>query len=211
MELILIRHGESTANASHLTAGHLDVSLSDSGRQQVRNLAGYLPGMLDSRKVIKLLSSPLSRARETAALLDLDVPVEIDERWIEMDYGDFDGMPIDSIPRSFWENWTSDVKFTPPNGESVASVGLRVREACSELASSRYSDDEVVIAVSHVSPIKAAISWALGVDDSATWHMYLDTASLSSITIIKGQPIMNRFNLSFSVATRPVGGVLSAQ
>ena len=199
MELILIRHGESTANASHLTAGRLDVSLSDNGRDQVHYLAGYLPGMLHSRKVVKLISSPLLRARETAALLDLGIPVDIDERWVEMDYGDFDGRPIDSISRSFWESWMSDIKFTPPNGESVASVGLRVREACNEVASSGYGDNEVVIAVSHVSPIKAAISWALGVDDSATWHMHLDTAALSSITVIEGKPIMNRFNVNLSL------------
>ncbi len=197
MELILIRHGESTANASHLTAGHLDVSLSDNGRRQARNLAGYLPEMLQNRKVVRLFSSPLSRARETAMLMGLEAPVEIEERLIEMDYGDFDGKPIDSISRSFWEDWMSDINFTPPNGESVASVGLRVRAVCNDIAKSGYGNDEVVIAVSHVSPIKAAISWALGVDDSATWRMHLDTASLSSITIIEGQPIMNRFNVNF--------------
>ncbi len=196
MELILIRHGESTANVAHLTAGRLDVSLSDNGRNQVHHLANYLPGMLHSRKVVKLVSSPLLRARETAILLDLGIPVEIDERWVEMDYGDFDGKPIDSIPRSFWESWMSDIKFTPPNGESVASVGVRVREACNEVASASYGDNEVVIAVSHVSPIKAAISWALGVDDSASWHMHLDTAALSSITVIEGKPLMNRFNVN---------------
>ena len=52
----------------------------------------------------------------------------------------------------------------------------RVVDFCTE-----HLGDDLVVAVSHVSPIKAAVCWALGVDERATWRMFLDLASVSRI------------------------------
>ena len=41
--------------------------------------------------------------------------------------------------------------------------------------------DDLVVAVSHVSPIKAAVAWALGVDERATLRMQLGLASITRI------------------------------
>ena len=59
---------------------------------------------------------PLRRARETAEAFGL--PLEIDERWIELDYGEFDGMPVESVGAEVWKQWRSDLRFAPPGGES---------------------------------------------------------------------------------------------
>ena len=64
---------------------------------------------------------------------------------------------------TLWSRWRADPTFAPPGGESLAAVGERVRDACADLADAADGGDVVVI--SHVSPIKAAIAWALGVDD----------------------------------------------
>jgi broad specificity phosphatase PhoE len=53
-----------------------------------------------------------------------------------------------------------------------------------------------VVAVSHVSPIKAAVTWALGIGDAATWRMHLNVASISRVDrrATGGPPVLAGFN-----------------
>src|SRR5207302_5960129 len=104
-------------------------------------------------------SSPLLRARETADAIG--GTVEVDDRWIELDYGIWDGRPLAEVPAELWVRWRADPDFAPEGGESLAALGRRVADACQALAEEAADDDVVV--VSHVSPIKAAVAWALGV------------------------------------------------
>ena len=109
---------------------------------------------------------PADPHAETAAALGSEY--EIDDRWIELDYGDLDQMPLRDVPPAVWAQWRADPTFVPAGGESLAALGVRVREACSELL------DEIreanVAVVTHVSPIKAAIAWALGAGDDLAWR-----------------------------------------
>ena len=86
MALIVVRHGRTEANASGLLLGHADPPLDDRGRTQALALATALP------PPARVVSSPLRRARQTAGAFGTSV--EIDERWIELDYGTFDGQPV---------------------------------------------------------------------------------------------------------------------
>ena len=111
-------------------------------------------------------TSPLRRARDTAELLALGPPVAVDERWVEVDYGEFECRPLHGIPAEVWQRWRNDRDFRPEGGETLAEVDLRVAAACEELfaldgAGARNPDGDVVV-VSHVTPIKAAVAWALG-------------------------------------------------
>ena len=81
----------------------------------------------------RVISSPLSRARDTAEALGTGLPVEIDDRWVEVDYGEFDGQPLGSVPAEVWTRWRSDPDYRPPGGETLAEAGARVRGACEEL------------------------------------------------------------------------------
>ncbi len=188
--LLLVRHGESTGNASGLLLGRLDAPLTPRGTDQARSLRRSVAG------AERLIASPLSRARDTAAALDLDVPVEIDPRWIEMDYGEFDGMALRDVPSEAWSHWRSDPGFRPPGGEALADVGRRVRSACEELFSTEGGGarGRDVVVVSHVSPIKAATCWALGVGDEATWRLSLSTASVTRIGWGPGFPVLYGYN-----------------
>lgn len=189
--LVLVRHGESTGNAAHLLVGRHDLVLTDRGREQAAALSPVLSG------VTRLVSSPLSRARETAEALGLGVPVEVDERWIEMDYGALDATPVDSVPPQTWERWRADPSFRPEGGETLVEVGLRVRAACEELFSVEGSGargEGDVVVVSHVSPIKAAVCWALGLPDSGAWRLQLGTASATRIGWVADGPALLGFN-----------------
>jgi broad specificity phosphatase PhoE len=189
--LILIRHGESTGNADGLLLGRMDAPLTERGLEQARTLGPSVAG------ASRVICSPLARARATAEALDSDVPVEIDERWIEVDYGEFDGQPLGSVPAEVWTRWRSDPDYRPPGGETLAEAGTRVRAACEELfatdgAGARGSGPVVV--VSHVSPIKAATCWALGLGDHGAWRLYLATASVTRIGWGADGPVLNRYN-----------------
>ena len=199
--LILVRHGESTGNASGLLLGRIDAPLTERGLAQAQTLGGSLSG------ITRVISSPLERARDTAAALDLGLPIEIDERWVELDYGEFDGQPLGSVPSEVWRRWRSDPHYRPPGGETLAEAGVRVRSACEELfaggdgadartagksADARAGD---VVVVSHVSPIKAAVCWAMGLGDEGAWRLYLATASITRIAWGAGAiPVLQRFN-----------------
>ena len=194
--LILVRHGQTAANAHGLLLGRDNPSLNETGRRQACALAEVLP------HPARLVSSPLLRARQTAAVLASvhrgDQNVVIDPRWIEMDYGDLDGQPATALPEHAWRTWWQDPHFVPAGGESVAEVGARVRQACTELAEDAARAD--VIVVSHVSPIKAALAWALGVGDEVAWRMYLLDAAVCRIDTSGPFPRLLAFNEVHAVA-----------
>ena len=127
---------------------------------------------------MRIVASPLRRAQQTA--LAFGLPVETDDRWIELDYGEFDGARLRDVPADLWEAWRADAGYVPPGGESLTAVGRRVRAACADLVGAG-SPDRPVVVVSHVSPIKAAVAWALGVGDEVSWRMFLAPASITRI------------------------------
>jgi broad specificity phosphatase PhoE len=182
--LFLVRHGQTAANAAGLLLGRADPPLTDLGRRQAEALAVALP------RPYRLLSSPLRRARDTAAAFGVEV--EIDDRWIELDYGGLDGTPLASVTADMWRRWRADCGFAPAGGESIRELGERVRESCEELASEARDHDVVV--VSHVSPIKAAVAWALAVTDAVAWRMFVEDAAVARVAIGPYGPVLRSFN-----------------
>ena len=170
--LYLVRHGRTAHNAGRRLLGREDVPLDGLGVRQAEAL-GRLPYLRDARRVV---TSPLGRARDTAERIG--PPVSVDERWIEIDYGVFDGMRLEEAPE-LWKQWSADLSYVPKGGESIAAMAARVRKACDELWEEAAAHDVVV--VSHVSPIKAAVAWAIGAGDETSWRMFVDVASVTSI------------------------------
>lgn len=185
--LILLRHGRTAANAAGLLQGRIDHPLDDEGWRQARACADHLNRLYPGARVI---SSPLTRALQTAEALG--APVEIDERFIELDYGSFDGLAMGEVPVDTWSTWRADPSFRPPGGETLLELHRRVESALVELAETARDSDVVV--VSHVSPIKSAVTWALGVGPEATWRCSLDRASITRIAVSPRGPSLVGFN-----------------
>lgn len=182
--LILVRHGRTGANAAGLLQGRLDNALDDVGARQVEQVAAAI-GPVD-----QVICSSLLRSAQTAAMFD--APTTIDDRWIELDYGEFDGWPLEDVPREVWAAWRTDVTFAPPGGESMHTLDERVRGAANDaLELARVG---IVVVVSHVTPIKAAIAWALGGDVSMSWRCHLDQAAVSRIAAGPSGPVLRSFN-----------------
>ena len=187
--LIVVRHGRTEANASGLLLGRADPPLDATGRTQASAVAAALAPFPRGTRII---SSPLRRARETASLIARDGPVEIDDRWIELDYGEYESTPIVDVPEETWARWRSDPTFAPDGGESIRSLGARVASSCTELLSEL--EDRDVIVVTHVSPVKAAVAWALGVGDEIAWRSFVTPGSITRIGARRGMPALLSFN-----------------
>ena len=182
--LILVRHGRTAANAAGLLQGRGNLPLDAVGHEQVRQVAAAI-GIVD-----RVISSPLARARETAEAFG--APVSVDERWIELDYGVYEGQPMNAVPVDVWAKWRSDAAFAPPLGESMHELDQRVRAASRDALD--LASEEIVVIVSHVSPIKAAIAWALGGDISLSWRCHLEQAAVCRISDRSGTPVLRSFN-----------------
>jgi broad specificity phosphatase PhoE len=182
--LILVRHGRTAANAAGLLQGRLDHPLDERGRWQAEQIAAVLD------QVDRVISSPLRRAQETATVLGL--PVEVDERWVELDYGTLDGCRLAEVDATVWERWRWDLDFVPGGGESQRQLGARVQRACEELLAD--AGDRDIVVVSHVSPIKAAVAWALGAGVESAWRSHLDQGSISRIGGVPSRPLLRSFN-----------------
>lgn len=182
--LVLVRHGQTDANARGLLLGRADPPLSELGRRQAAALAAHVP------TPARVVTSPLRRTRETAAVFG--APIDVDDRWIELDYGEFDGRPIGDVGAATWTAWRADPHFVPPGGESLVTLGARVRSACEELVDEARDHDVVV--VSHVSPIKAAIAWTLDVGDEVSWRLFVQVASITRVVIGPAGPALHSFN-----------------
>lgn len=182
--LILVRHGQTQANAEARVLGRADPPLTELGQRQATAMAAAV-GSVD-----RVVASPLLRAAQTAECFG--VPVEVDERWIELDFGEYDERLLTDVPADVWQRWRGDTDYAPPGGESLMSVGERVRAACEALADD--ARDRNVVVVSHVSPIKAAVTWALGTGDEVIWRLFLDLASVSKVQIGPHGPVLRTYN-----------------
>ena len=191
--LILVRHGESSANAQALLVGRSDVELTEKGRAQAASVHQLLYGPVHS-----LRTSPLRRARDTASALGLGIPAVVDARWIEVDYGEYECQPLREVPAEVWREWRRNPDFRPAGGETLSEVDARVATACDELfaeegAGARAPGGDVVV-VSHVTPIKAAVAWALGVGAGLSWRLHLQTASVTRIGWGNDAPVLHGFD-----------------
>ena len=185
MVLYLVRHGRTEANAGGRLQGRLDLPLDDVGEAQ----AAALPAVVPAPHVV--VCSSLLRARQTASVFGVE-PV-IDDRWIEMAYGEYEGLRMDDIPSQEWRRWSSDQHFAPAGGESLADVGRRVFEACEGLQE-QFRDRDVVV-VSHATPIKLAMAWALGASIDITWRTFIDQASVTTVKMRNERPVLTGFNM----------------
>jgi len=187
--IALVRHGQTEANRTGLLLGRSDVPLNDAGRAQATAIAATFDAAPAA-----IVSSPLRRALDTAAAIaePWGIDVRVDDRLVEIDYGEWDERALGDVPADAWAQWRADPMFAPPGGESLASVHDRVEGCVRELLDGPGGD--VVVAVSHVSPIKAAVAWVLGGGPELSWRLRLDVGSISTITRGPAGAVLHTWN-----------------
>lgn len=165
--LALLRHGATEWNARGLIQGRTDVPLCAAGiarLQQIRPGGDFLRA--------QWTSSPLARARQTAAILNPLATVETEPRLIETDWGDFGGVPRGELKSRIRELGLSPARgldFTPPRGESPRQVRARLLDWLQISAAAAGGR----VAVTHKGVLRAAISLACGWDMQTDMNAFL--------------------------------------
>lgn len=157
--VILLRHGRTTWNAGNRFQGQTDVPLDDVGLGQAQRTAIALYEHLVGTEV-RIVSSDLSRAAQTARALaaKLHVDVDLDERLREMSYGRWEGHTRDEISRSWPEEFAAwrqggDLRIT--GGESRSEAAARCAEAIRD--ADRSMTAGTLVCVSHGGSLRGAI------------------------------------------------------
>ncbi|WP_219415441.1 bifunctional RNase H/acid phosphatase [Pseudonocardia nigra] len=177
--LLLLRHGQTELSVQRRYSGHGDPELTDLGHRQAAGAAarlGAVPG------IAAVLSSPLRRARQTAAAVAeaTGAPLVVRDGLIETDFGAWEGLTFAEARERDPElhaSWLGSEEIAPPGGESFAAVGTRV-EAERAAIVEEYPAATVVV-VSHVTPIKMLLRDALQGGPGILYRLHLDPGSLS--------------------------------
>ncbi|SDH32475.1 bifunctional RNase H/acid phosphatase [Nonomuraea jiangxiensis] len=194
--LLLLRHGETELSLERRFSGRGDAELTANGLAQASAAAERL-----SREPYRLdviVTSPLKRARQTAEavaqLTGLDV--EVDEDLRETDFGAWEGHTFTEVQRRWPAEltaWLADPEAAPPGGESFATTAHRVQAAGARLV--ERHEGKTVLAVSHVTPIKMLLRFALMAPLESLYRMHLDLACLSLIEYYADGPaVVKSFN-----------------
>lgn len=158
-ELVAIRHGPTAWNRAGRIQGRSDQPLAPEGRDLVR--AWRLP---DAWESYRWVTSPLSRARETAALLD-HPDAAVEPALIETDWGEWEGKRLAVLRRDLGAEMTRledlGLDFRPPGGESPRDLQARLAPWLARVAES----GRPTVAVCHKGVIRALFARATG------WNM----------------------------------------
>jgi probable phosphoglycerate mutase len=192
--VVLVRHGRSTANTAGILAGRTPgVNLDEYGQGQAAAISERLAGTRFDR----LISSPLDRCQQTLAPFSdsSGLPVEIDDRFAEVDYGDWAGRPLKDLgAEPLWrtvQQHPSAAVF--PGGEGLAAVSARAAEAIRDIRASS-PENQTVLVCSHGDVIKSILADALGMHLDAFQRIVVAPASISVIRYTPLRPFVERVN-----------------
>jgi probable phosphoglycerate mutase len=180
----LARHGETEWSSLGRHTGRTDVPLTGPGREQARQLGERL----QSRPFALVLSSPLSRAAETARLAGFGDRLVLDPDLQEWDYGEHEGRRTDEIREDYpgWTIWRGPW----PGGEQIDEVAARADRVVERLRA--VDGDVLVFAHGHLLRILAA-RW-LGLPPQSGGMLALSTATISLLGWERGLPVIERWN-----------------
>jgi probable phosphomutase (TIGR03848 family) len=201
--VLLLRHGRSTANTAGLLAGWTpDVHLDEVGIAQATAVAARLATL----PLTRVVTSPLDRCQETAALAAPGVQAVVEPDLGEVGYGDWTNRPLKELAKEpLWkvvQAHPSAVTF--PGGESMAAMQHRAIAAVrahDAAVTAEAGPDAVWLACSHGDVVKGILADAFGMHLDAFQRIVVDPASVSVVRYTATRP--------FVLATNDTGGDLA--
>jgi broad specificity phosphatase PhoE len=185
MNLLLVRHGETTWNREGRYQGRTDVPLSSEGEAQAQRLGARLAGL----PIAIALASPLERTRNTAAAIlgDRGVKLELDEALIEISHGQWEGQLASDIEISHAEmfgTWRSRPERNVPAGPGAETLGDVEERAWPVLVRTcaRLAGDETALLVAHDAVNRVLLCRVLGLPLSRVWTFRQSPASLNVLS-----------------------------
>lgn len=187
---LLMRHGETAWNRERRIMGDLDIPLTDEGRAQCLAAAGMLTGF----GIDRIVTSPLARAAETAAIVAsrLGVVVSEDPRLVEVRFGEWQGRTYADVagdPR--YVAFASDPVQSPtPGGDTAWSVQQRGVESVSSVRTG-----ECVLFVTHGDIIRTILCHFLATPLAAYRRIRTDNGGVSAIALHQATPEVKFLNM----------------
>ncbi len=195
--LVLVRHGETQWSRTGQHTGVTDLPLLPAGERAAARLAAALAG----RAFVRVLVSPLQRARRTAELAGL-TDVEVDRRLVEWDYGAYEGLTTPQIRERLgrrWEVFEDPVEPGDTPGESLAQVAARAQSVLDDVVPELARGDVALFGHGHALRTLAAVY--LGVDPAFGAQLVLDPGSISTLTHHRATRCIGAWNVT------PEGGL----
>ena len=179
----LVRHGETEWTVTKQHTGRTDLPLTPAGEEKARSLAPRLA----QNGFALVMSSPLQRARQTAALAGFPDP-RLDKRLMEVDYGDYEGRTSAEIraERPDWSLWRDGAD----GGESIEEVGRRADAVVADLAD--VDGDVLLFGHGHFSRVLGAR--LLGLPPSDGRLLILGPGSISIVGFEHEQRAIQSWN-----------------
>jgi len=191
--VLMVRHGQTPTTGKLLPGRAPGLHLADAGIEQARRAAERIAAL---PRIDAIYSSPLERARETAAPIAVatGTKVTVDKGLLECDFGDWTGAELRKLMKL--PEWNTVQRapstFTFPNGESFTAMQTRMVSTLDRLRSKHPGG--VIVCVSHADPIKAAVAHALGTHIDLFQRIVIGTCSISAIAYHGGAPVVLTVN-----------------
>jgi len=199
--VLLVRHGQTPTTGSTLPGRAPGLHLADTGREQASAVATRIAEL---PKVDAIYASPLERTKETAAPIAkaLGLRTKSEKGLLEADFGEWTGAKLkDLMKLPEWktvQRYPSGFRF--PGGESFAEMQARITGTLQRIAAEHRG--QVVVAVSHADPIKAAVAAALGTHLDLFQRIVVSPCSVTAIAYGPEGPIVLTVNsVTGSLAT----------
>lgn len=179
--ILLVRHGQTPTTGKLLPGRAPGLHLAPTGIEQAQRAADRIA---EITKVGALYTSPLERAKETAAPIAaaLNMTAKVRKGLLECDFGEWTGKELSKLMKL--PEWTTVQRapstFRFPGGESFTEMQTRIVGALEEIRDAHRG--EVVVCVSHADPIKAAVAYAMGTHLDLFQRIVISTCSVSAIT-----------------------------
>jgi broad specificity phosphatase PhoE len=183
--LLLVRHGITDWNREGRFQGHMDPPLADDGRDEAQLLAERLAADPELRPV-RIVSSTLARAHETAAIIGAAAGVSVggDRRLIEIGQGEWEGRTHGDLAVSDAERYAEwrDARGIrqPPGGEAIDAAARRVAALLEDLDAVAASGP--VCLVSHGGTLRILAAMLLAMPGEPRWSLDVDNASLGVLS-----------------------------
>jgi len=178
---LFVRHGQTPTTGKVLPGRARGLHLAEEGRAQAQRAAERIAGL--PRPPVAVYSSPLERARETAAPIAraLGQRVQIHRGLAEIDVGDWTGAELRQVSKSsqWWavRHWPTGFRF--PEGESFREASARMTDLLVDLVDRHRGS--TFVAVSHADPIKAVVAATAGLPLDLFQRLVISPASISAL------------------------------
>jgi probable phosphoglycerate mutase len=196
LRLILVRHGQTDANLHRVLQGQSDGALNATGLQQAEALARHLKDF----PIDQIISSPLIRARDTAAAIARyhNLQVSTEDLLREWNCGQLDGVPAEVFRKKLQESDGPLSLFRPEGGETLLEVRQRAAEFLGRLTANDQS--QTVLVCTHGDFMRALMSVLRQIDMEQASEIYFENASYSILELENGRWNLSALNQSSGIS-----------